>query len=495
MKRGLFCFVTAFTLFLKQKGVDGKIVGALILPHGEEALFPELADSSGGSRELQRASLEVSRKWKFNPSKSALNSISAINGIEEERDEREVDVVFLVTPHGLELSDDYLLYLNSHLSGSVDLQNPLYPHRAPKRVELEARTDVPLAEEILRLLGRRAWKQKEKGKTENERKSPPYDLQGLNGFVGFGDAKKVLQLDQGEIIPLSFLFSQTQAEREKQTHTYTAEKASAPLFVEDVESTSAAQPPVVILSIPSSRYSHTGRVDDEMISELLNLGGDVGGVLEQSDRRVLWVVSADLAHTHLSEGPYGLSEFAQPFDRAVEEWAEGGGRQKLLGEAAELHNAGAAACGFTGLVLLQGMFDRVCSSVTRSDNQISEKGERDSACLSTSGATEWESRVLGNFHPTYYGMLVAEMKRKRKNDAMNVRNPRTQTEEEGEKDVFARSEGLSAHFEKEPAEDNSFGFGGFELKGQREEKENIRTKFSNEIVHSSPSSLPSLRYS
>jgi hypothetical protein len=34
-------------------------------------------------------------------------------------------------------------------------------------------------------------------------------------------------------------------------------------------------------------------------------GGDVYRILNSSEKEILWVVSADLAHTHTSDGPYG----------------------------------------------------------------------------------------------------------------------------------------------------------------------------------------------
>lgn len=45
-------------------------------------------------------------------------------------------------------------------------------------------------------------------------------------------------------------------------------------------------------------------------SVCLVMGG--GGLQE----RVVVVISADLAHTHSADGPYGYSPAAQPFDRA-----------------------------------------------------------------------------------------------------------------------------------------------------------------------------------
>ena len=89
---------------------------------------------------------------------------------------------------------------------------------------------------------------------------------------------------------------------------------------------------------------------------------------------VLWLVSADLAHTHLKSGPYGYCPCAEPFDAACGRWAQGAGLEALQ-EARRHQGAGAMSCGFTGLVALQGGLPS------------SYKGE-----------------VYARAHPTYYGM-------------------------------------------------------------------------------------------
>ncbi len=44
------------------------------------------------------------------------------------------------------------------------------------------------------------------------------------------------------------------------------------------------------------------------------VGTSLLSVLESSELRVVVAISADLAHTHDSSGPYGYSNASQPFD-------------------------------------------------------------------------------------------------------------------------------------------------------------------------------------
>jgi len=96
-------------------------------------------------------------------------------------------------------------------------------------------------------------------------------------------------------------------------------------------------------------------------------------------------VSADLAHTFEASGPYGFNKDAAPFDEALRQWVT------TLSSAALLERArglvpGALSCGYTGLVMLHGALE-----------QLQKSGR------------EWRGEVLAEFHPTYYGMMVASV--------------------------------------------------------------------------------------
>lgn len=288
------------------------IVGAVVLPHGDFAYDPELVNKTGGSVELHDASLKAGQYIM----------------------ELKPDVVFLTTPHGLELSQKYLIYLNTHLSGASPLGD--VPHTTgPQSVPMNLTTNVGLAGDLLLTL--------------QADKSP------VEGLQGFSDSEP-LPISWGEILPMSYL------------------SPTDPTI----------RPRVVILGIPTKRFNHSA----EMVDELLDMGRRIGHFLESRTERIAWLVSSDLAHTHLASGPYGFCSCAQLFDDAVERWAADSDSDALLRDATLYQKLGAASCGFTGLVMLEGM-------------------------LQESGRTVWRSESLANFHPTYYGMMVATFSRQR----------------------------------------------------------------------------------
>ena len=137
---------------------------------------------------------------------------------------------------------------------------------------------------------------------------------------------------------------------------------------------------IVILSQPLRRSSASA----QMVPELLRLGDAAFRVLDAMPERVALLMSSDLAHTHLASGPYGFSEAAAPFDAAVGRWAGNpmANASALLDEAAQLEKQ-AMSCGFTSLVFLHG------------------------ALAAAGNWSRWSPRVLANFAPTYYGMLVS----------------------------------------------------------------------------------------
>jgi aromatic ring-opening dioxygenase LigB subunit len=51
-----------------------------------------------------------------------------------------------------------------------------------------------------------------------------------------------------------------------------------------------------------------------MIPELQNLGKILFDKLDSLKENVAIIISSDLAHTHLNNGPYGYSPAAEPFD-------------------------------------------------------------------------------------------------------------------------------------------------------------------------------------
>merc|ERR1712125_252133 len=119
-----------------------------------------------------------------------------------------------------------------------------------------------------------------------------------------------------------------------------------------------------------------------MVDELTQLGGIIAGFFEKLKKRVAWVVSSDLAHTHRADGPYGYCECAAPFDHAVQQWMLTLESRFLSVDATAQERAGAKSCGFTGLLMLDGG-------------------------LRATSHSNWHSKLLAVEAPTYYGMGVA----------------------------------------------------------------------------------------
>ncbi|XP_002736211.1 protein TTE1956-like [Saccoglossus kowalevskii] len=236
------------------------------------------------------------------------------------------DVIFLSTPHGISSLTDFLFYLNTNAYGVAETDNCDCP---PCCYNVTADLDFTLSQHIL-----------------SELKDNSMNVSGIVGYGPPGNSE-VFPLRWGEVVPLYFALKSHSTE-------------------------------VVILSHPSRRYNHS----DEMIPELLSLGSFLYQTLNRIDQTVAVVISADLAHTHDKNGPYGYSPDAEPFDKACGRWATTLNEGDILDIAAKYVN-NALSCGYTGLVMLHGLLR--------------------SADLST-----WQPHLYANYHPSYYGMMVAE---------------------------------------------------------------------------------------
>jgi len=241
----------------------------------------------------------------------------------------EPDVILLSTPHGMELAEDFLIYQNDMLNGCAELGGDLHNKSFPSyKVCANLTTDAELATSLVQKLEHK---------------------QRLTGILGFANSMP-LPVSWGEILPYSFLPAEF-------------------------------QPKVIILGIPYSRYNHS--VD--MVPELVDLGFNMGHILDESPKRVVLVVSSDLAHTHQIEGPYGYCPCAQPFDDASGAWASTMDSWNIRNKAAKQQALGAKSCGFPGMVLFDGLLD----------------------VIRNGSGTPWRSQLMANFHPTYYGMMIA----------------------------------------------------------------------------------------
>lgn len=233
----------------------------------------------------------------------------------------EPDLIFLSTPHGIALTDDYGLYANQIAQGTAEWDNEYVDYKI----------QIPLDQDVTESCYQ--WLKK----------------QGLpvTKITSFSSTMPI-PLRWGEVVPLWFL---------KNIDTK-----------------------YVIMTQPTKRHdqSHT------MIPELLQLGRHLARFFSQDSHKITIIISGDLAHTHLSKGPYGYSKKAAIFDNFIEQWIRSAGKNPslLLIKAAEVLDE-ALCCGFTGFVLLQGILETI----------------------------PLEFMLNASGHPTYYGMAVATYQR------------------------------------------------------------------------------------
>ena len=307
---------------------------AVILPHGDEALDPStIIDPRGrqAAEHIHRAAAS-STQW--------LEQVI------------RPDYIFLSTPHGVALSNDFAIYLDATASGSASIGGDAWHANASRQVELPSILLAPeLSTELLM-----DW------------------LSGNNvaGVQVSADADNDAILRWAEVIPL-LLLGPPRAYRRH-----------------------------LILSHPLRRYEH----GPEMTRELLDLGSVLFEWMESRPERFAVMVSGDLSHTHRADGPYGYSHASESFDRAIYTWASNPCRSEyadeLLTTSRDLQPH-ALSCGYTGFVLLHGILCGA-SSATRWYPQ-------DDLSDQPTGVEPWESKVLVNTNATYFGMMVAQYKR------------------------------------------------------------------------------------
>merc|ERR1711924_562808 len=154
-------------------------------------------------------------------------------------------MVMLTTPHGLEDSNDFLLYSNTNAAGYAELGQDLHNASFPSyRVPLAVKGSPNISKALAARLG---------------------SARNVSTLLAFADGEPIA-LRWGEVIPLSFLAPYLKAKRV----------------------------PVLTWSMPTRRYVKSGA---PMVEELLQLGASVARELDALPMRIAVVISSDLAHT------------------------------------------------------------------------------------------------------------------------------------------------------------------------------------------------------
>lgn len=269
------------------------LIGSFFVPHGSLILDLSKVGISDSTKQIHLEMVKISQKIReLNP-----------------------ELCFLITPHGISLSNDYGLYANQTAEGTAEWENEYHNYK------VEINLDQDETRTLFKFLT---------------------NLSIPVSTITCFSAGVHTPLRWGEAVPLWFL--------------------------KEIDMK------YIIMSLPTRRYDQA----KEMIPELMNLGSSLVEYFNKSDKKIIALISGDLAHTHSQDGPYKFSEKAEEFDQIIEQWVITGAKNLLLSGAKNILDE-ALCCGFPGLIILQGLLEK----------------------------SNLNPRFLIRGHPSYYGMLVA----------------------------------------------------------------------------------------
>jgi aromatic ring-opening dioxygenase LigB subunit len=251
---------------------------------------------------------------------NALELHNAMKQMAKQIKSLEPDIIFLTSPHGVSHSNDFGIYLNKAASCSAEWNGDYHNYTC------EIPLDQELSKKLLDYL------------VDKET--------AISGVVTYTPGVNI-PLRWGEAVPLWFL--------------------------KDIPAN------FIIMSQPVKRLDEA----KELIPETLTLGNDLRLFFENLPQRIVVIISADLAHTHQKDGPYGFDEAASIFDDLIGKWASTLNDKILLKQVVPKLDK-AKVCGFIGFIMLQGMIEKL----------------------------DFEPQLIVNQAPSYYGMMVAQFMKK-----------------------------------------------------------------------------------
>jgi aromatic ring-opening dioxygenase LigB subunit len=330
-------FLIYFFLFPVSQAI---YVGTILLPHGDFAWDPEFCAPGTRERNVAEEISSMARRtarWLL---------------------DQNPDVVLLTTPHGLQLDYDYGIYHSDRGSGSVSIGQDLIPDDDSSNCNSRIKAPYDVS---------------------------PADLKLANTSIGEDLLKFLKHMDNHH--PVSAIYSPNE---DTPVPLYWGEIIPLLILLEESQKAGLEGDPLpfrpLIWTFPHRRYTQSF----EMVPELLRLGADIMTWIRQRPEHIAIVVSGDLSHTHLKNGPYGYSAASTLFDKAIESWighrrgpCQPEAEASLLDDTTHLQQR-AMSCGFTGYVLWHGMM----------------------MCHNTD-APHFQSLLLANGNVTYYGMCCA----------------------------------------------------------------------------------------
>jgi aromatic ring-opening dioxygenase LigB subunit len=249
------------------------------------------------------------------------------------------EVAVVVTPHGIHLEGRFAVVTAGRLSGSLGGEAPAATSSGEGHaqsagteggeggaggppISLTVATDRDLAQAVLVAL-----------------RAAGLPACGVS-FGGNVPGESVMPLDWGGLIPLWFLGGRS-------------------------------DPPLPAVLVAPAR--------DLTLEQHVRAGAAIAQAAAASGRRVSFVASADQAHAHRRDGPYGFDPAAASFDRLAVELVKADRLERLL-ELTPATIAAAKPDSVWQMLLLHGAL---------------------------AAAGHWQPEFLAYAAPTYYGMLVA----------------------------------------------------------------------------------------
>lgn len=237
-----------------------------------------------------------------NPGNTKFNKLhKAMEEIRKKLNEDDPEYVIVITPHGFNLQNQYLVYLHNKFDGHYYIIN-----------EKESVVYGDLIET-------RKWNGDESFSQSllNYLEEINLNIRGL--IQGYPDYP--LTLAWGETVPLYYLPENSKSK-------------------------------IIIMGVPRSRH---GKIN-EIQKDLFILGQSIIDYFIKLENKVSIIFSGDLSHTHIQEGPYGFHESSKEFDKLVKEWSENP-EGEIFNKILFLQKT-ALACGMAGISMLQGIHEK-----------------------------------------------------------------------------------------------------------------------------------------
>lgn len=197
--------------------------------------------------------------------------------------------IILITPHGYNLQDKFTIYMHDNFYGyTYKLKDSVVHGEILEKIEIAGNLEKSVA-------------------FLQELKMHNFPVEGLiHGYSGYP-----MMLNWGEIVPVYYL---------EQNHKFR----------------------YMILGVPRLRHENFGSLRQYLET--------LASILKNFQDDFILVISGDLAHTHIPEGPYGYHDWAKSFDETFYQWMAEHKQEQMTLMLEQDRKA--KACGLAGMYLI-----------------------------------------------------------------------------------------------------------------------------------------------